>query len=128
MMKKICYIAFIAFAATMIASSLFAAEEGQITVTITGLEGAVLVRIPPSTEWVAAKVGQILQKGDEIKTLADGTAHLKLNDKLGFSLKPNSGFTVELPLVAEPYTEAGPAGAEPVYAPNAVSEPAASKT
>lgn len=127
MTKRICFIAIMAFAGMLIASSLLAAEEGQTTITITGLEGTVLVKIQPSTEWVVAKVGQVLQKGDGIKTLSDGKAHLKLNGNIGVLMQPNSEFIIESPLIAEPYTEGGGDTADPVYAPNVVAEGQASK-
>lgn len=127
MIKRICFIAIVAFAGMLIASSLLAAEEQLATVTITGLEGTVLVKIQPSTEWIAAKVGQVLQKGDGIKTLSDGKAHLKLSGNIGFLMQPNSEFIIETPLIAEPYSEAGGESADPVFAPNANAEGQASK-
>lgn len=118
MRKKILFITSMIFMGALITSSLTAAEEAQTIITIMRPEGTVLVKIQPSTEWLAAKVGQVLQKGDEIKTLADGKAHLKLNGNVGFLLGPNSEFIVESPLASEPFSEVGSARKlAPGYAP-----------
>lgn len=125
-MKKIIFIVTIAFFGILITSSLLTAQEAVFK--ITGLEGKVLVMIKPSAEWVEAQVGQELKEGDGIKTLADGKAHLRLNDKTGFLVSPSSEIYIELPLVAEPYEEAVPVAPIPVYAPNNATEEQASKT
>lgn len=108
------------------ANNVFAADEQAVTLKITGIEGKVLVKILPSTEWVDATLGMLLKKDDEIKTLADGKAHLMLDEKISIFLKPNSELVVEIPVVAEPYEEAGGAEREPVYAPANAPEGAAS--
>jgi hypothetical protein len=123
-MKKLFLVTMVVFFGLAVVGVLHAQEE-QVVLKITGLEGKVLVKIQPSNEWVDAQVGMLLKKNDEIKTLADGKAHLMLNQKTGFLLKPNSEIRVEMPIVAEPYTEPAP-DRDTVYAPANVGEPAAS--
>lgn len=124
--KKLLLIAVMVFLAALFTSTVFAADEESVVVKITAVEGKVLVMIQPSTEWAEAKVGMLLKKNDEIKTLEDGKAHLLLNDKTGFFMKPNSEIVVEMPVV-EPYSEPTPER-EPSYAPQNVGEEQASKT
>jgi len=82
--NKIYFIAVTVMFALFLTSTLFAIDEEKAVIKITGLEGKVLVKINPSSEWVAAKVGMLLKKSDEIKTLEDGKAHLIFSDKRAF--------------------------------------------
>lgn len=123
MRKKILFITSMIFMGALITSSLLTAEEVQTIITIMRPEGTVLVKIQPSTEWLVAKIGQVLQKGDGIKTLADGKAHLKLNGNVGFLLGPNSEFIVESPFASEPFSEVGSAKIlAPSYAPKSKND------
>lgn len=69
------------------------ADEG--IVKIAAVEGKALVKISPAADWIEAKVGQMLNKKDAIKTEADGKAYLEFPDKTSMSLKPNTEIAID---------------------------------
>jgi hypothetical protein len=71
------------------------ASAQDITLKITIVEGSVLVKISPQTEWVDAKVDQALNAKDCIKTLDNGRVYLEFPDKSSISLKPKTEISVE---------------------------------
>jgi Uncharacterized protein conserved in bacteria len=71
----------------LFASNSFAEDSA---ITLAGLEGKVLVKIAPSTEWAAAAVDQKLKVNDSIKTGDDGKALLEFSDKSSVALKTNT--------------------------------------
>ena len=76
----------------LFAMSAFAAEG---IVKIAAVEGKALVRINPSTEWLEAKAGQLLNKKDAIKTQQDGRAFLEFPDKTSMTLKANTEIAID---------------------------------
>jgi len=106
------------------------AEDGVMK--IAGLQGKVLVQRAGSNDWVAAKVGDVLNKNDIIKTLEDGLVYLEISPGIGFTLKPNAELIVDdmvkaPPLVAEPYSEPARETVNDVVAPEVNEESAASR-
>lgn len=76
-----------AFLMSIFAVTLFA-QEGILKIAI--LEGEAFVKLYPSTEWVTAKVGQMLKEKDSIKTAETTRAYLEFPDRSGISIKGNS--------------------------------------
>lgn len=112
---------------TFLVGSVFAEDLGF---KVTALKGKVLVKKADSEEWIEAKIAQILNKNDTIKTLDDGIVYIELAPDQGFTLKPNSLLTLTddvNPPVAEPYTEAGRETIENVMAPAVNQESQASR-
>ncbi|MFA6142166.1 MAG: hypothetical protein WC738_02595 [Candidatus Omnitrophota bacterium] len=107
-MRKSLIIAIALFAVTaFLVGGVFAEDLGF---KITSLKGKVLVKKAGSEEWIAAQIGQILNKNDAVKTLEDGMAYIEFSPNTGFTLKPNSLLVLTddiNPPIAEPYTEAG---------------------
>ncbi len=92
-MRLLTILAILAVVSTLLfASELFAAEG---TIKIAALEGNVLVKIQPSTEWVGARIGTFLNKDDSIKTDGKAKAYLEFPDKSSISLKPNTEIIIE---------------------------------
>ena len=112
------------------AGNIFAEDGGLFK--IAALSGKVLVEMAGSEDWIEAKIGDMLDKGDTIKTLEDGNVYLEIDPNNGFTLGPNSSFvagnTFEKPLVAEPYSEAVRESVESVMAPEANQDSPASGT
>lgn len=79
--------------AIIVSTAASFAQEGVLK--IGQVEGDVLVRIYPQTEWAAAKAGQVLNPKDGIKTLESSRAFLDLPNGGGLSLKPNTEILVE---------------------------------
>ena len=69
------------------------AEDSAIT--LAGLEGKVLVKIAPSTEWADAAIEQKLKTNDAIKTGDDGKAVLEFSDKSTVALKKNTELKIK---------------------------------
>lgn len=109
------------------AGNIFA-EEGVYK--ISALKGNVLIKRAGSENWVEAKVGDVLNKGDSIKTMEDGSVYVETGPNSGFTMGPNSEFvmgnTLE-PLVAEPYSEPARDRIDNVVAPEVNQESAASR-
>jgi len=109
------------------AGNIFA-EEGIYK--ISDLKGKVLIKKAGTENWIDAKVGDLLNNGDAVKTLEDGLVYLETGLNKGFTLKPNSEFVVANtlePPVAEPYTEPARDRIDNVVAPEVNQESAASR-
>jgi len=110
------------------AGNIFA-EEGVYN--ILALKGKVLIKRAGTEDWVDTKVGDVLHKGDSIKTTEDGRVYLEVGPNNGFTLGPNSEFvvdnTLKEPPVAEPYTEPARDRIDNVVAPEVNQEGSASR-
>ncbi|MFH0764613.1 MAG: hypothetical protein V1927_06375 [Candidatus Omnitrophota bacterium] len=111
----------------MFTGNIFA-EEGAYK--ISALKGNVLIKRAGTEDWVEAKVGDLLNKGDAVKTLEDGSVYMETGPNNGFTMGPNSEFvmadTLEPP-VAEPYSEPARDRIDNVVAPEVNQEGAASR-
>lgn len=92
MKKTILTILTIVAVISMAAPLLYAENAG---LTMAEMEGKVMVKAYPQTEWTEAKVGQALNKNDAVKTGDDGKAILAFSDKSIVALKPGTEITVE---------------------------------
>ncbi|MCX5686063.1 MAG: hypothetical protein NTW09_01145 [Candidatus Omnitrophica bacterium] len=109
------------------AGNIFA-EDGAYK--ISAMKGNVLIKRIGTEDWVEAKVGDVLNKGDSIKTMEDGLVYLETSPNIGFTMRPNSEFIMDNtlePPVAEPYTEPGRDRIDNVVAPEVNQEGAASR-
>ena len=75
-----------------LANLAFAAES---PLKIADMSGKVMVMVSPSKEWTDAKVGDILNVNDAVKTGEDGKAALEFPDKTSLILKPQTEIAVE---------------------------------
>ena len=76
----------------LFAATLFADDSA---VTLAGLEGKVLVKIAPSTEWANAAIDQKLKTNDAIQTGDDGKVLLEFSDKSSVALKKNTEIVIK---------------------------------
>jgi len=92
-MKKIMLaVGIVAIAGMLIVATSFAADGG---LKIAGLSGKVLVKIAPSTEWVAATADTVLKPSDAIKTEENSAALLEFSDKSTVALKQKTEVLIE---------------------------------
>lgn len=128
-MRKIAWVFAILVVVGILFSGNIFAEEGPYKVL--ALQGKVLIKKAGTENWIEAKIGDMLNKSDSIKTLEDGSVYIETAPKVGFTLGPNSILIVEdalePPLVAEPYTEPARDRIENVVAPEVNQESAASR-
>ena len=128
-MRKIAWVfAILVVIGIFFAGNIFA-EEGAYKVS--ALQGKVLIKKAGTEDWIEAKVGDVLNKGDSIKTMEDGSVYIEIGPKNGFTLGPNSQFVVANTLeerpVAEPYSEPARDRIDNVVAPEANQESSASR-
>lgn len=110
------------------AGNIFAAEG---VYKISALKGNVLIKKAGAQDWIGAKIGDPLSKDDAVKTPEDGSVYMETGPANGFTLGPNSEFTMgntlETPPVAEPYSEPARDRIENIIAPEVNREGAASR-
>lgn len=74
---------------------VFAAYGQELTVKVTRLAGPVQVRAMAQSEWADAKLGQVLQPGDALRTLKGGKVQLLFPQNTIVLIKENSVLSVK---------------------------------
>lgn len=82
-------------AVLLLASIPLYAAETRVVVRLAEVEGGVSARASSSAVWVAAKVGEIIAPGGEVKTEAGGGAVIAFSDGSKVKLGPATTFAVE---------------------------------